>query len=56
MVDVNTLKRAVQQYKFHSRPSSANQSTVATVGDINRLIDQTAKLMDQFVAELERNN
>jgi len=53
MVDTEYLKRIVADYKFHTRPSNGDHSAYATIRDINRVIDQTAKLFERFIAALE---
>ena len=55
MIDTEKLRKAIEHFKFCSRPSSANNSTPATVGDINRLVKNTADLMSVFLAELEKD-
>ena len=55
MIDTDTLRKAVQSYKFYARPSSATCGSPATVDDINRVIDYTAKLVNTLIAEIERD-
>lgn len=53
MVDIDNLKNAVRQFQFSSMPSSATFDTPVTVGDINKLIQNTANLFNTFIDELE---
>lgn len=53
MVDKDYLRKLVADYKFYSRPNSGNYSDKATVGDINKVIDRTARLFEQFINALE---
>ena len=54
MVDTDALRRTIRRYKFYASPSSGSGNDPATVEDINKLIRQTAKLLDTFVDELEK--
>lgn len=55
MADTQAMLQAIKHFKFHATPSSGNYSDPATVGDINKLIQQTAKLMEAFVDALEKD-
>ena len=55
MIDTQALRQAVKSFKFYASPSSGNYSEPATVGDINKLIQQTAKLMDALIDEIEKD-
>lgn len=55
MIDTDALRKAVQSYKFYAQPSSATCGSPATVDDINRVIDYTAKLVNTLIAEIERD-
>lgn len=54
MVDTDNLKKAVKHFQFYSKPSSGTSDTPATVGDINKLIKNTANLFNAFIEELEQ--
>ena len=54
MVDTDALRRTIRSYKVYASPSSGSGNDPATVEDINKLIRQTAKLLDTFVDELEK--
>lgn len=43
------IQEAINQFKFRAKPSNANHSTPATVGDIHKLIDETEKLIIEVV-------
>ncbi len=53
MVDTDKLKRAVQHFVFSSGPTSANDSTPCTVGDVNLVIKNISKVLNTFIDELE---
>ena len=53
-IDTEELRRAVYEFKFYSRPSSATGSDPATVKDINNVINNVAKLLNTFIQELEQ--
>ena len=55
MADTKAMRQAIKSYKFYAPPASGNYSAPATVGDINKLIQQTAKLMEAFVDALEKD-
>lgn len=55
MIDTKAMRQAIKNYKFYASPASGNHSDPATVGDINKLIQQTAKLMEAFVDALEKD-
>lgn len=55
MADTQAMRQAIKHFKFYASPSSGNSSEPATVGDINKLIQQTAKLMEAFVDALEKD-
>lgn len=52
-VNTAALRKAIKDFSFHSMPSSGNRSAPCTVGDIRKVVDNTAKLMTAFVDELE---
>ena len=56
MIDIDALRNAVHHFEFSSKPSVATASEPATVGDINKLIKNTAKLFNTFIDELENSN
>lgn len=53
MSDTASLRAAVEQFKFNSRPSSSNGSEPATVKDIKTLIENTAKVLYQIIDEID---
>lgn len=55
MADTKKLREAIKNFEFWSRPSSGSDNTAATVGDINKLIRQTATVLRTFVNELEED-
>lgn len=55
MADTQAMRQAIKHFKFYAPPSSGSSSEPATVGDINKLIQQTAKLMEAFVDALEKD-
>lgn len=55
VADIKVMRQAIKNYKFYAPPASGNHSDPATVGDINKLIQQTAKLMEAFVDALEKD-
>lgn len=52
-IDTAKLRKLIRDFKFYSAPSSAMQSNPCTVGDIQKVIDNIAKLLNGFVDELE---
>ncbi len=53
MSDTASLREAVEQFKFNSRPSSSNGSEPATVKDIKTLIKNTATVLYQIIDEID---
>ncbi len=53
MVDTQKLRKAVENFKFYSPPSSGCSSNPATVGDVRNVIDKTAKLFEELIIEIE---
>lgn len=53
MSDTASLREAVEQFKFNSRPSSSNGSEPATVKDIKTLIKNTAEVLYQIIDEID---
>ncbi len=56
MIDSNKLYSAISHFESSSRPTSASDSTLATVGDINKLLRNTATLFRTFIDELEQED
>lgn len=52
-MDENRIQKAVEHFKFYAKPSNANRSAPATVGDIHKLIEQTEKLINEVVTSLK---
>ena len=55
MIDTDALREAVQSYKFYAQPSNATCGSPATVDDVNRVIDYTAKLVSTLIREFEKD-
>ncbi len=55
MVDTEDLRKAVRNFQFRASPSSGTGSSPCTVDDMNRLIDQIAKVLNTFIHELEND-
>lgn len=55
MFDTQRLRNALKNFTFYSSPSSADNSALATVGDINKLIKNINTLMDVFINEIENS-
>ncbi len=53
--DVDSLKKAVRDFEFYSKPSSGNGSDTATVEDINRVVKNAAAVLKAIVQELENS-
>lgn len=54
MADTQKLRKAIKHFEFYSTPSNAMGGAPATVDDIRKLIKNTAKLLNEFVDELEK--
>lgn len=54
-VDTNKLRRMVKNFEFYSTPSDGCHSNPATVGDIHKVVDNTAKVLYEFIREIERS-
>lgn len=52
-MDEKRIQEAIKHFKFYARPSNANHSTPATVGDIHKLIEQTEKLINEVVKAMK---
>lgn len=55
MVDTEKLRQMLNQYVFTSKPSSGNYSAPCTVGDLNRVVTNTARLLAALIAEIEQS-
>lgn len=53
-IDTETLRQAIRHFERRSRPSNATHGVPATVDDVNRVIDEVAKVLNTFVQELEK--
>ena len=53
MTDTACLRRAVEHFMWESHPSSSNGSDPVTVRDINNLINETGKVLNQIIDALE---
>ena len=56
MTGVNTdkLRKLVDNYVFHSKPSNGNQSDPCTIRDLNNVVRNTASVLMHFIEELEK--
>ena len=52
-MDVENLRRAINDFMYQSKPASSMGSDPATVNDVRRLINNLGELLNQFVDELE---
>lgn len=43
-MDKAAIEKAIKHFEFYASPSSTNNSEPATVGDINKLIQEISKL------------
>lgn len=55
-IDTDRLRKSVRNFQFYSTPSNGTQSAPCTVGDIHKLIDNIAKVLNVFVDELEESD
>lgn len=53
LIDMDKLRKAVRSFAFHARPSSANDATPCTVGDLNEVIADVRKVLEAFIDEIE---
>lgn len=55
---INTakLRKLIRDFKFSSAPNAGLQSSPCTIGDINNLINNLAKVLNGFVDELEESD
>lgn len=56
MVDTQKLLKAIDTFKFNSKPSSGNSADLVTIKDVNNLIRETAIVLTKFVTELEQED
>ncbi|WP_303839451.1 hypothetical protein [Selenomonas ruminantium] len=56
MIDTDKLRQAVNTFVHQARPSDSNRQSPATIGDINKLIDRTATVLNQFIDEIEKGH
>lgn len=56
MSSINTekLRKAIQHYKFTTKPSNSNPNAACSVDDIEKVVKNTALLLEKFVEELEK--
>ena len=47
------IERAIEHFNFSARPTNGSSSAPATVGDINRLINEVVKLASVIANSLE---
>lgn len=55
-IDTQKLNQAVSNYKLYSRPSDGTGSNPCTINDINKVVDNTTKILRAFIEELEAMN
>lgn len=53
-IDTTKLRKLIENFKFHTRPSDGVDSNPCTVGDINKVINNVADVLNGFVKELEK--
>jgi len=53
MADTQKLRKAIEDFKFHSRPSNSDRSSPCTVGDVEKVIVNISKVLQKFIEELE---
>jgi hypothetical protein len=53
MADTQKLRKAIEHFKFSSRPSNGDKSSPCTVGDIEKVVNNISKVLQKFVEELE---
>lgn len=55
-IDTAKLRKLIKNFKFYSTPSDGIQSNPCTIGDINKVINNVAKVLNGFVDELEESD
>ena len=53
-INTEKLRKAIQHYKFVSKPSNGNPSATCSIADVEKVIKNTAALFEQFIEELEK--
>ncbi len=53
-IDTSTLQKAINHFKYVSNPSNGNSSEPCNIGDIRKVVNEMAKLMETFVKEIEK--
>ena len=53
MADTQKLRKAIEDFKFYSRPSNSDRNSPCTVGDVEKVIDNISKVLQKFIEELE---
>lgn len=54
-MDTARLRKLVRDFAFYSKPSNGDSSAPCTVGDINKVIANTAKVLNAIIVELEES-
>lgn len=55
MVDIQALRNAVANFAFYAKSSNSGSSSApVTMSDLNKVIAETAKVLNIFVDELEK--
>lgn len=52
-IDTAKLRKLVKDFKFYSSPNAGVQSDSCTISDINKVINNVAKMLNGFIDELE---
>jgi len=52
-IDIEKLRKAVNNFKHQARPRNSNQNNECTTGDVQNVIDEITKMMNVFIAEFE---
>lgn len=55
-IDTAKLRKLITDFKFYSRPSDGVQSNPCTIKDINNVIDNVSRVLNEFVDELEESD
>lgn len=53
MVDTDKLRKAVDSFAFSAKPSNRNLNRPCTAEELEKAINEIAKLMNKFINELE---
>jgi len=51
--EINKMRKAVNDFAFRSKPSNSNGNSECKVEDINKVIKNISKMMNQIIDELD---